>query len=319
MIVLSAGFQTTVQDCGRFGFRKLGVALAGALDPVSLRLMNLVVGNDQGAAGLEIASGHVRLEFDDERLIAWCGGEFEVLAGGRPIPQLHCARISAGTVCEIQAKRGRAWLAISGGIDVPEILGSRSTDLRAHFGGQNGRALRDKDTLSLGAPSTLAMSIALRLTEAVSDWSAPLLFMPRHVLRIVRGGRWDDFEDGVRAKFLARKFRVAMNSDRMGLRLEGDQILSAKAQELPSEAVAPGTIQVPRDGGPIVLLGDCQTIGGYPKIGHAITVDLARAAQLQPLDEVGFELVTLAEAQELLLAQESNIALFRAGLQARFA
>jgi len=319
MIVLSAGFQTTVQDCGRFGFRKFGVAVAGALDPVSLRLMNLVVGNDQAAAGLEIASGRVRLEFDDERLIAWCGGEFEVLAGGTPIPQLHCARISAAAICEIQAKRGRAWLAISGGIDVPEVLGSRSTDLSAHFGGQNGRALRDKDTLSLGAPNALAMSIGLRLTEAVSDWSAPLLFTPRPVLRIVRGGRWDDFEDGVRAKFLARKFRVAMNSDRMGLRLEGDQILSAKAQELPSEAVAPGTIQVPRDGGPIVLLGDCQTIGGYPKIGHVITVDLARAAQLQPLDEVGFELVTLAEAQELLLAQESNIALFRAGLQARFA
>ena len=319
MIVLSAGFQTTVQDCGRFGFRKFGVAVAGALDPVSLRLMNLVVGNDQAAAGLEIASGRVRLEFDDERLIAWCGGEFEVLAGGTPVPQLHCARISAGAICEIQAKRGRAWLAISGGIDVPEILGSRSTDLRAHFGGQNGRALRDTDTLSLGAPSALAMSIALRLTEAVSDWSAPLLFMPRPVLRIVRGGRWDDFDEAVRAKFLAGKFRVAMNSDRMGLRLESDRILSAKAQELPSEAVAPGTIQVPRDGGPIVLLGDCQTIGGYPKIGHVITVDLARAAQLQPLDEVGFELITLADAQELLLAQEKNIALFRAGLQARFA
>jgi antagonist of KipI len=319
MIVLSAGFQTTVQDCGRFGFRKFGVAVAGALDPVSLRLMNLVVGNDQGTAGLEITSGRVRLEFDDERLIAWCGGEFEVLAGGRAIPPLHCARISTGTVCEIRPRRGRAWLAISGGIEVPEVLGSRSTDLRAHFGGQNGRVLRDKDTLSFGAPSALAMSIALRLPEAVSDWSAPLLFMPRPVLRIVRGGRWDDFDEAVRARFLARKFRVAMNSDRMGLRLEGDQILSAKAQELSSEAVAPGTIQVPRDGGPIVLLGDCQTIGGYPKIGHVITVDLARAAQLQPLDEVSFELITLAEAQELLLAQESNIALFRAGLQARFA
>ena len=319
MIVLSAGFQTTVQDCGRLGFRKFGVAVAGALDPVSLRLINMVVGNDQCAAGLEITSGRLRLEFNDERLIAWCGGEFEVHAGGRAIPKLHCARISAGALCEIQAKRGRAWLAISGGIEVPEVLGSRSTDLRAHFGGQNGRALRDKDTLSLGAPSPLAMSKALRLPEAVSDWSAPVLFMPRPVLRIVRGGRWDDFDEGVRAKFLARKFRVAMNSDRMGLRLEGDQILSEKAQELPSEAVAPGTIQVPRDGAPIVLLADCQTIGGYPKIGHVITVDLARAAQLQPLDELGFELITLADAQELLLAQGKDIALFRAGLQARFA
>ena len=112
---------------------------------------------------------------------------------------------------------------------------------------------------------------------------------------------------------------MGMNSDRMGLRLEGERIWSGKAQELPSEAVAPGTIQVPRDGAPIVLLADCQTIGGYPKIAHVITVDLARAAQLQALDEIGFELITLAEAQELLLAQEKDIALFRAGLQARFA
>ena len=319
MIVLSAGFQTTVQDSGRLGFRKFGVAVAGALDPVSLRLINLVVGNDQCAAGLEIVSGRVRLEFDDDRLIAWCGGEFEVRAGKTAIPQLHCARISAGATCEIHAKRGRAWLAISGGIEVPEILGSRSTDLRAHFGGQNGRALRDKDELSLGAQSPVAMSIALRLPDPVSDWSAPRLFAPRPILRVIRGRRWDDFDESMRAKFLAGKFRVAMNSDRMGLRLEGEQISNGKARELPSEAVAPGTIQLPSDGAPIVLLADCQTIGGYPKIAHVSTVDLARAAQLQALDEVAFELITLAEAQELLLGQKRDIALFRAGLQARFA
>jgi antagonist of KipI len=319
VILVSAGFQTTVQDSGRLGFRKFGVAVAGALDPVSLRLMNLVVGNDQCAAGLEIVSGRLRLEFEEDRLIAWCGGEFEVHAGGTAIPQLHCARISAGAICEIKAKRGRAWLAISGGIEVPEILSSRSTDLRAGFGGHHGRALRDRDKLSLGHPSLLAMNIGLRLPDPVSDWSAPRLFAPRPVLRVVRGRRWDDFDESVRANFLAEKFRVGMNSDRMGLRLEGERISNGKAQELPSEAVAPGTIQIPRDGAPIVLLADCQTIGGYPKIAHVITVDLARAAQLQALDEVGFELTTLAEAQELLLAQEKDIALFRAGLQARFA
>jgi antagonist of KipI len=319
VILVSAGFQTTVQDSGRLGFRKFGVAVAGALDPVSLRLMNLVVGNDQCAAGLEIVSGRLRLEFEEDRLIAWCGGEFEVHAGGTAIPQLHCARISAGAICEIKAKRGRAWLAISGGIEVPEILSSRSTDLRAGFGGHHGRALRDRDKLSLGDPSLVAMNIGLRLPDPVSDWSAPRLFAPRPVLRVIRGRRWDDFDESVRAKFLAEKFRVGMNSDRMGLRLEGERISNGKAQELPSEAVAPGTIQIPRDGAPIVLLADCQTIGGYPKIAHVITVDLARAAQLQALDEVGFELTTLAEAQELLLAQEKDIALFRAGLQARFA
>src|SRR5207302_9641222 len=112
----------------------------------------------------------------------------EVLAGSTLIPQLHCARISAGAVCEIQAKRGRAWLAISGGIEVPEVLGSRSTDLRAHFGGQNGRALRDKDELLFGVRSALAMSIALRLPAAVTDCSAPRLFAPGRVPRVGRRG-----------------------------------------------------------------------------------------------------------------------------------
>jgi antagonist of KipI len=281
-------------------------------------LMNLLIGNDQCAAGLEIASGRVRLQFDDERLVAWCGGDFEVRSAGMAIPPLHCARVAAGAICELQARRGRAWLAISGGIEVPEVLGSRSTDLRAHFGGLDGRVFRDKDEVSLGAPSSLARNIAVRLSHPVSDWSAPLLFTPRSVLRVVRGRRWDDFDENERAKFLAGTFRLAMNSDRMGLRLEGDHISNNKAGELPSEAVAPGTVQVPHDGAPIVLLADCQTIGGYPKIADVITVDLARAAQLQPLDEVTFELITVAEAQELLLALERDIALFRAGLQARF-
>jgi len=117
---------------------------------------------------------------------------------------------------------------------------------------------------------------------------------------------------------LAQKFRVAMNSDRMGLRLEGSEILAGNPRELVSEAVAPGTIQLPPSGAPVVLLGDCQTIGGYPKIAHVITVDLSYAAQLQPLDEVRFELIELEEARDLLRERERDVALFRAGLEARF-
>src|SRR5947207_4274033 len=277
--------------------------------------MNLLVGNDQCAAALEIASGRVHLQFDDERLMAWCGGEFEVHAGGTAIPPLHCARISAGTICKLHAKRGRAWLAISGGIDVPEILGSRSTDLRARFGGHHGRALRDGDLLPLGAESELCPRIRAAIPNVVSDWSAPRFGSRRRFLRVIRGKNWDD---DIGAKLLAQKFRVAMNSDRMGLRLEGGEMVSTHPAELVSEAVAPGTIQLPRSGAPVVLLGDCQTIGGYPKIAHVITVDLADAAQLQPLDEVRFEWIELEEARDLLRERERDVALFRAGLEVRF-
>jgi len=134
-------------------------------------------------------------------------------------------------------------------------------------------------------------------------------------LRVIRGKNWDD---DIGKKLLAQKFRVAMNSDRMGLRLEGGEMVSANPRELVSEAVAPGTIQLPRGGTPVVLLGDCQTIGGYPKIAHVITVDLGYAAQLQPLEEARFELIELEEARDLLRERERDVALFRAGLEARF-
>jgi antagonist of KipI len=314
--VISAGFQTTVQDCGRFGLRKFGVTPGGALDSVSLRLANLLVGNSEGAAGLEISSGRIRLNIKGERLLAWGGGEFEVRLEDHPVAILHCARVSGGAGIEISPKRGgRAWLAISGGIDVPEILGSRATDLRAHFGGWHGRALCDGDELPLGRESELCAHMRQEISDSISDWSAPRFVGHGKFLRIIRGKNWDE-ETGT--KLLTQKFRVAMNSDRMGLRLEGGEIVFVNPRELVSEAVAPGTIQLPPGGAPVVLLGGCQTIGGYPKIAHVITVDLGCAAQLQPLDEVRFELIELEEAHELLRERESEIALFRAGLAARF-
>ena len=313
--VISAGFQTTVQDCGRVGLRKFGVTPGGALDPISLRLTNLLIGNLECTAGLECVSGRLRLRFHDERILAWSGGEFEVRVGDNLVPILHCARVSTDAEIEILPQRhGRAWLAISGGINVPEILGSRATDLRAHFGGWEGRALRDGDELKLGLESDLCAHVRDEIPDAVSDWSAPRFVGPGKILRVIRGKNWDD---DIGAKLLAQKFRVAMNSDRMGLRLEGEEIAGTR-RELVSEAVTPGTIQLPPSGAPVVLLQGCQTIGGYPKIAHVITVDLGYAAQLQPLDEVRFELIELKEARELLREREREIALFRTGLEARF-
>src|SRR6266478_7640633 len=149
---IRAGFLTSVQDLGRTGFREFGISTSGALDSFALRVANLLVGNDEGAAGLEIMLGGLQLRFDDERIVAWCGGEFDVHIGSTALPAGHKAFLRAGE--ELKFGRPqigcRCWLAVSGGIDVPLVLGSRSTDLRANFGGFEGRTLRDGDELVLG-------------------------------------------------------------------------------------------------------------------------------------------------------------------------
>src|SRR5215471_16698136 len=149
--IVRAGFLTSVQDLGRTGFRQFGVSTGGALDLFALRIANLLVGNDETAAGLEITLGGLQLRFEDERTVAWCGGEFDVQIGSRALPAGHVAHLQRGD--ELKFRRAqfgcRCWLAISGGIDVPVTLGSRSTDLRANFGGLEGRTLRDGDVLPL--------------------------------------------------------------------------------------------------------------------------------------------------------------------------
>src|SRR6266567_1971872 len=142
-VVTRAGLLTSVQDLGRTGFRQFGVSTSGALDSFALRVANLLVGNDEGAAGLEITLGGLQLRFADERIVAWCGGEFDVHIGSTSLPAGHAALVRAGEEVKFDHPQAgcRCWLAVSGGIDVPLVLGSRSTDLRASFGGVEGRAL----------------------------------------------------------------------------------------------------------------------------------------------------------------------------------
>ena len=166
-VVTRAGFLTSVQDLGRTGFRQFGVSTSGALDSFALRVANLLVGNDEGAAGLEITLGGLQLRFEDERIVAWCGGEFEVQIGSRALPAGHVAHLQAGDELKFgRAQIGcRCWLAISGGIDVPVVLGSRSTDLRANFGGLEGRTLRDGDVVLLVPRAGHPPSLKLRRTS----------------------------------------------------------------------------------------------------------------------------------------------------------
>ena len=328
MIVTRAGFLTSVQDLGRTGFREFGVSLSGALDPFALRVANLLVDNDEGAAGLEITFGGLLLHFQDERIVAWCGGEFDVSIGAASLPAGHTAFVRSGEELKFgRAQIGcRAWLAISSGIEVPPLLESRSTDLRAKFGGFDGRALRDGDVIPLGewpGSSAFAKATADKPTTAkvISSWTAPSDWVspakPNPTLRFVRGVDWARFNASTLQRLTSEPFTVSPDSDRMGVRLTGPELARADNVDLISEAVAPGTVQVPPSGQPILLLGDCQTIGGYPKIAHVITVDLGIAAQVRAGDRVRFSELSLGDAHQLLLQRERALERFRIGLSLR--
>jgi antagonist of KipI len=320
LLVRSAGFLASIQDLGRTGFRQSGVSVGGALDPHALRVANALIGNEESAAGVEVTFGTTRLQFEDDRLVAWCGGRFLARIGDHQFPPGHVGLLAKDEELSIVAPNdgGKAWLAISGGIDVPLVLGSRGTDLRGIFGGHEGRALRDGDVLPLGKRDSENSWKGRRIAE----WSAPSAWASidrqKGVLRVVKGNGWNHFTPEAQQSFLSAPFSVMPDSDRMGARLEGPKLDRVQPGDLLSEAVTPGTVQVPPNGQPILLLGDCQTIGGYPKLAHVITVDLPMAAQLSPGDAVRFQEVTLVQAQDLLRERDENFARFCVGLSLQF-
>ncbi len=316
--IARAGFLTTVQSRARTGFRGVGLSAGGALDLFLFEVLNQMVGNEAAAAGLEITAGMVRMSFADTRLLAWAGGEYDVKIGDLVIPAGHVATVQPGEELRLTGPRqgARGWLAISGGFDVPEILGSRSTDLRGAFGGWQGRSLRDGDIIPLkenppGATKRMKSDRVSRWATS-SDWTHPAA--APSLLRVIPGHDWGLFPRQAIARFLTEEFTVSAESDRMGVRLSGPKLLRPDHQDLVSEPVAPGTIQVPANGDPILLLGDCQTIGGYAKLAHVITVDLPRAVQLAPGTTVRFRQSSLPEAHDELGQRIRDFSFFRTGI-----
>jgi antagonist of KipI len=302
--VIRAGMLTTVQDLGRTGRRAAGVPLCGAMDSFALRAANLLVGNPENTPGIEFTLTGPELVFAKDALVAIAGGDFGTLPRWQPVPVRSGERVKLGS-----ARRGcRGYLAVAGGFAIAHVLGSCSTFLRGGFGGWNGRALRDGDVLEAAGSErriTDMWRMDRRLLPAYSD--AP-------ELRIVPGAHSDDFG----GEIFSGKFEVSPQSDRMGVRLKGLALVRSATGEVASATVVPGTIQVPPDGQPIVLMADAQTIGGYPQIGHVIGVDLPLVAQLRPGDTVRFRKVTLAEAHELLLAREHALRVLREGVALKF-
>jgi antagonist of KipI len=303
--VLRPGLFTTIQDLGRRGHRSEGVPLSGATDPFALRLANALVGNPEDAAALELTLVGPELHFQHETIVALTGADFVAMPRWRPF------KLAAGTRLNFGPARSgcRGYLAVAGGFDVAPILGSRSTYVRAQLGGFEGRALVAGDVLPVPT-----------VHRVIRDhWRIDERILPRYsahpIVRVLRGAHAGEFDPG----WMQSVFKVSSRSDRMGARLVGPPVVRNVSRDLISSPVAPGTIQVPPDGQPIVLLADAQTIGGYPQLAHVVSVDLSLVAQLRPGDIVQFESITIDEAHELMVAQERVMALLREGLAHKLA
>ena len=291
------GLLTTVQDGGRVGWARFGVPPSGPLDAAAFRAANRLVGNSPGAAGLEITLTGPTLRCSRPSLVAVCGADFELWAGTLRVPTWHAVFLRAGQWLRFGERRrgARAYLAIDGGIDVPPFLGSRSTYLAGGFGGLEGRALRQGDQLPLGD------GFPHPAMQAGRAWPAsprpPYMVAP--TLRVVLGPQDDAFTRRGVETFLSAAYELSPDSNRMGARLQGPRIAHRDATGIISDGVVTGSVQVPADGQPIVMLADHQTTGGYPKIVTVIRADLPLLAQCLPGDSVRFEAVSVAEAQTL--------------------
>lgn len=320
--ILRPGLLTTIQDKGRFGFQQQGVIVSGAMDAFALRVANLLVGNAQDEAALEVTLMGPEMRFETDMLISICGGDLSPSVDGHPVPLWRPVYVRSGSTMEFGAcKTGaRAYMSVAGGFDVPKVMRSRSTYLRAGIGGFEGRALQGGDMLRAGIPSVHAAQYLTRLAgrkEARSfhaaDWFVRGDVLPAYaknpVIRVIRGRQFDRFAGESQERFLNSGFQVTSQSDRMGYRLKGPilQLKDSEEGEMLSEAVSFGTVQVPSDGNPIVLMADCQTIGGYPKIAQVATVDLPVLAQVKPGETIKFAEISMQEAERLYFEREMEM------------
>jgi antagonist of KipI len=295
--VTSAGPLTTIQDLGRHGYSHLGISPSGAADRLSLRIANLLVGNEENAAALEMTMVGATLEFDKRAVVAISGGECDCKLGAYLVPNNTAIEIAPGSVLRCgQLRTGvRAYLAVQGGLDMPLLMGSAATDLRGRFGGLEGRKLKKGDVLRAHLRRGLHQRV-LRpgMLEGLRGTD----------LRVTRGSQQEWFTPETYARFYSSVYSVSEQSDRNGLRFKGDPVRPQEQRQLITDGNPLGGIQVPQDGQPIVLFVDQQTTGGYPKIASVIMADMHRVGQLRPRDEVRFSEVTIPQAVELLREQE---------------
>lgn len=312
-----SGILTTIQDLGRRGFRRLGINPNGAMDKTAVRLINILLGNDENEAVLEMHFPAPEILFEENALMALGGADFGAKTNNNQIENWRIYLIEKGSVLKFEEKifGSRAYLAVKGGFQINKWLGSASTNLTANAGGYQGRALKNGDRITFQQRTT---NHEPRITNKISNSLIP--FYSRFpTVRIVGGAEFPLLTALSEQDFLSEGFTVLPSSDRMGFRLKGEPLYLLHKKELLSSAVGFGTVQLLPDGQMIILMADHQTTGGYPRIAQVIEKDLPVLAQLGAGDKVGFHLVSLEEAESLLLDFENDLKWLKIGVTAKYA
>ncbi|WP_306416996.1 biotin-dependent carboxyltransferase family protein [Halobacillus sp. Marseille-P3879] len=314
MKIVKDGLLTTIQDLGRTGYQKYGVIASGSMDTFAHRMANILVGNKENEAVVEVTLLGPVIEFEENTIISVCGGNLSPAIDQKPIGMWKPILVKKGAKLSFgKPKSGcRAYIAIAGGMDIPIIMESRSTYMRANIGGFKGRALKTDDTINLRKTFSFE---AGEQNYSEMDWGIANDIIPNYSSRpeisLIKGPQYDWFNRESQQALFSTPFKVSSQSDRMGFRMEGESLSLKESQELISEAVAFGSIQVPNNGKPIILLADRQTTGGYPKIGQVASIDLPVLCQMKPGEQLTFNPITLEDAQRMWLKQEHSIQLLK--------
>ncbi|MEF2246528.1 biotin-dependent carboxyltransferase family protein [Paenibacillus sp. IITD108] len=328
LYILQPGMQAMVQDLGRFGYQKYGVSPSGAMDLPAARIANWLVGNKETEAVIELTYCGAKLKAERTLLLAVCGADMSAAVDGERLPLWRPVAVRAGSTIHFGSNRAgcRAYIAIGGGIDVQPVLQSRSTYLRGELGGLQGRALQSGDRIELLSDDVKASTMQIKLLKrmkagsslSASDWHADsAAYDGRHnpaLIRVITGKHFEWLTEKSKMELLYTAFKIGMQSDRMGSKVEGAALQLERPIELLSEGVATGTVQLPPNGQPIILLADRQTTGGYPRIAHVCAADLPKLAQLKPGDAFRFEFISQREAESLLIKKELELQQIKAAI-----
>ncbi len=307
-IVRNQGFLTTIQDSGRYQYQAFGVPVSGAMDMYSLSLANILVDNDIDEAVLEATMLGPTIEFTEDNIIAITGANLMPSINGIDISMNTAFLCHKGDILSFKGVKSgsRAYIAFSGGLDVPKVMGSKSTYIKAGIGGYKGRKLEKNDEIGFENPKLSIANLAHRKIS-VKEKSDNQMSKESLKLRVVMGPQENYFtENGIKS-FLSSTYTVSNEFDRMGCRLEGEKIQHVRDGNIISDGISFGAIQVPSHGTPIVMLADRQTVGGYAKIANVISVDLPKIAQAKAGDKISFEKISIEEAQDLYIKQLAEL------------
>ena len=313
LIFKSSSLLTTVQDLGRNGFRSHGINPNGAMDKHAVRLINILLGNDENEAVLEIHFPAPKIEFEENAVIALGGANFGAKINDQEIENWRPYFIEKNQLLSFPNKisGNRIYLSVQGGFKIENWLGSKSTNLKAQIGGFGGRKLQKDDRILFNQRTN---DKEQKANIKISNTLIPL-YSSFPTVRIIEGSEWKKLNETSQTNFLSKKFTIAHNSDRMGFRLTGDKLSLTENIELVSSAVNYGTIQLLPNGQLIILMADHQTTGGYPRIGHIILEDLSLVAQLGENDSLYFKLISIEEAENFALNFERDLSLLKIACQ----